>query len=129
MARRLLAFLLLAIFAASSNAFVQPRAAGSISQSTAAPPSVTALFERQWNFNEGQSPWGLKKNAEIWNGRVSQMAFVWVFLQELITGKGVVQGIQEGDFFFVANAGLFGVSLLALTVWLAIKGDNDYTKE
>ena len=57
------------------------------------------------------------------------MAFVWVFLQELITGKGVVQGIQEGDWFFVANAGLFGVSVLALTVWLAIKGDNDYTKE
>jgi hypothetical protein len=26
-----------------------------------------------WNFNEGQAPWGLKKNAEIWNGRVSQV--------------------------------------------------------
>lgn len=58
-----------------------------------------------------------------------KMAFVWIFLQELVTGKGVIQGIQEGDWFFLANAGLFGVSVLALTVWLAIKGENDYTKE
>jgi len=35
--------------------------------------SATALSERRWNFNYGQSPWGMKKNAEIWNGRVSQV--------------------------------------------------------
>lgn len=57
------------------------------------------------------------------------MAFVWVFLQELVTGKGVIQGIQEGDWFFLFNAGLFGVSMVALTGWLAFKGDNDYTKD
>jgi hypothetical protein len=57
-----------------------------------------------------------------------QMAFVWVFLQELITGKGCIQGLQEGDMFCLVNAGLFGVSLLSLVVWLAIKGANDYTK-
>ena len=28
---------------------------------------------RRWNFNEGQSPWGLKVNAEIWNGRAAQV--------------------------------------------------------
>jgi hypothetical protein len=33
----------------------------------------TALHERQWNFNEGQGPFGLKKNAETWNGRVAQV--------------------------------------------------------
>jgi hypothetical protein len=60
---------------------------------------------------------------------VLQMAFVWIFLQELITGKGVIQGIQEGNLFFLANAGIFGVSVLTLTVWLAIKGANDYTKD
>ena len=56
------------------------------------------------------------------------MAFVWIFLQELITGKGVFDGIDEGNMFFIANAGIFGVGLLGLTVWLAIKGDDDYTK-
>ena len=35
--------------------------------------STTMLNERQWNFNEGQGPWGVKKNAEIWNGRVAQV--------------------------------------------------------
>ena len=35
--------------------------------------SSTALQERRWNFNEGQGPWGLKKNAEIWNGRMAQV--------------------------------------------------------
>jgi hypothetical protein len=57
------------------------------------------------------------------------MAFVWIFLQELVTGKGVIQGINEGNLFFLANAGLFGVTLLGLTAWLAIKGENDYTKD
>ena len=33
----------------------------------------TQLQERQWNFNEGQGPFGMKKNAEIWNGRVAQV--------------------------------------------------------
>ena len=56
------------------------------------------------------------------------MAFVWVFLQELVTGKGVIKGIDEGDLFFIANAVLFGLSLVALTGWLAIKGEDDYTK-
>jgi hypothetical protein len=31
------------------------------------------LSERRWNFNDGQAPWGMKKNAEIWNGRVAQV--------------------------------------------------------
>ena len=36
--------------------------------------STTALSEgRQWNFNEGRGPYGFKKNAEIWNGRVAQV--------------------------------------------------------
>jgi len=35
--------------------------------------TTTTLAERRWNFNEGQSPWGMKENAEIWNGRVAQV--------------------------------------------------------
>jgi hypothetical protein len=40
--------------------------------------TTTVLSERRWNFNEGQSPWGLKKNAEIWNGRLAQVRIVVV---------------------------------------------------
>ena len=47
----------------------------SFSRVIASSPSAssTLLFERRWNFNEGQGPFGLKKNAEIWNGRVAQV--------------------------------------------------------
>ncbi len=81
---------------------------------------------RQWNFNEGRGPFGLKKNAEIWNGRAAQMCFVVVLLQELITGKGVVQGLQEGNPLNVAMAGITMVSLAGLTIFLAIKGKDKF---
>ena len=36
--------------------------------------STTQLMARNpFNYNEGQSPWGLKKNGEIWNGRVAMV--------------------------------------------------------
>ena len=56
------------------------------------------------------------------------MAFVFVFLQELIQGKGVIQGIQEGDPVNIAGLALFAASTLGLTVFLAIKGDDDFVK-
>ena len=119
LARRV--FLSLALLlVVSVQAFVQP------SQHRT---PTTELAERRWNFNDGQSPWGLKKNAEIWNGRVAQMAFVAVLLQELIQGKGVVQGIQEGDPVNLAMAGLTLTSFVGLTAFLALKGDDDYVKK
>ena len=90
--------------------------------------SPTALNERQWNFNDGRGPFGLKKNAEIWNGRVAQVCFVVVFLQELIQGKGVIQGISEGDPINLALAGVTFVSMAGLTVFLALKGTDDYVE-
>jgi len=57
------------------------------------------------------------------------MAFVVVFLQELIQGKGVIKGIGEGDPINLAVAGITAVSLVGLTGWLALKGDDDYTKK
>ncbi len=60
---------------------------------------------------------------------VTQMAFVIVFLQELVTGKGVVAGIQEGNGL---NLALFGVAVLStvgLTIWLAIQGSDEYVDE
>jgi hypothetical protein len=88
--------------------------------------TTTTLMERRWNFNEGQAPWGMKKNAETWNGRVAQMAFVLVFLQELIQGKGVVQGLLQGDPVNLACASAFAVVVVGLTGWLALQGDDDY---
>jgi hypothetical protein len=38
--------------------------------------TTTSLSERNpYNYNEGQSPWGLKTNGEIWNGRVAMVRF------------------------------------------------------
>jgi hypothetical protein len=71
----------------------------------------------------------LKKNAEIWNGRLAQMAFVFVFLQELVTGKGVIQGVQEGDTLNIACLGVAVLSTVGLTAWLAIQGTDEYADE
>lgn len=57
------------------------------------------------------------------------MAFVFVFIQELITGKGVVQGLQEGNALNIACLGVAIVSTVGLTVWLAIQGTEEYSDE
>eukprot|EP00591_Stephanopyxis_turris_P003674 CAMPEP_0195525328 /NCGR_PEP_ID=MMETSP0794_2-20130614/25738_1 /TAXON_ID=515487 /ORGANISM="Stephanopyxis turris, Strain CCMP 815" /LENGTH=150 /DNA_ID=CAMNT_0040655771 /DNA_START=90 /DNA_END=542 /DNA_ORIENTATION=+ len=80
---------------------------------------------RRWNFNEARGPWGMKNNAEIWNGRVAQMGFVVILLQELITGKGVIQGLQDGDAFSFIMVGATVLSVAGLTGWLAYKGKED----
>uniref|UniRef100_A0A7S2U6K9 Uncharacterized protein n=1 Tax=Attheya septentrionalis TaxID=420275 RepID=A0A7S2U6K9_9STRA len=112
----------------SAFAFAPPRTTTVISRATATAPSVsastTSLEARRWNFNDGRGPFGLKNNAEIWNGRVAQMGFILVLLQELITGKGVVAGIQDGDVLSYALLGGTVVTVLGLTAFLAIKGDD-----
>lgn len=57
------------------------------------------------------------------------MAFVLIFIQELIQGKGVIQGLQNGEFINIATLGAAVVSFVALTAVLAIKGADDYTKK
>ena len=79
---------------------------------------------RRWNYNEARGPFGLKNNAEVWNGRIAQMAFTIVLLQELITGKGVIAGIQEGNPFNLGMLGFAVVSTVVLTIFLAIKGEE-----
>ena len=91
---------------------------------TTTPPTTSLAMGRQWNFNNGRGPWGLKKNAEIWNGRVAQMAFVIVLLQEAITGKGVVDSVRDGDAVGYVFLGVAGITTIGLTIWLAIKGDE-----
>jgi hypothetical protein len=57
------------------------------------------------------------------------MAFVIVFLQELIQGKGVIQGVAEGDPINLAILGAVVVSTIGLTGFLALKGDDDYVNK
>lgn len=57
------------------------------------------------------------------------MAFVFVLLQELVTGKGVIQGVQEGDALNVACLGVAVLSTVGLTAWLAIQGTDEYSDE
>ena len=128
-----IAFVVLAILALT-DAFVAPQSNTISTPKTFTPTITSPLLEnqsttslsmgRQWNFNEGRKPWGLKNNAEIWNGRVAQMGFVVVFIQELATGKGVVAGFQDGDFLSYIMAGLTFLSVAGLTAWLAIEDRN-----
>jgi hypothetical protein len=86
---------------------------------------TTALSERQWNFNDPpRGPFGMKKNAETWNGRVAMMGFTVILLQELITGKGVIQGLANGDFVNFAFAGATAASVLVVTAVIVLKGRN-----
>lgn len=52
------------------------------------------------------------------------MAFVLVVLQEAISGKGVIQSLQDGDLLAYFGVGVAAVSTIGLTAWLAIKGDE-----
>jgi len=54
------------------------------------------------------------------------MGFVIVMAQEIIQGKGIIQGIEEGDPINLAFLGIFAVSFVGLTGWLALQGDDDY---
>ena len=134
--KRIFAFLLLLAGASSSVGFAPPSSSSAAIRASnpavsrpppsapSSPPTTALSMGRQWNFNNGRGPWGLKKNAEIWNGRVAQMAFVIVLLQEAITGKGVVDAVRDGDAIGYAFLGLAGISTVGLTIWLAIKGDE-----
>ena len=52
-----------------------------------------------------------------------------VFIQELVQGKGAIQGLQEGD---PVNIAVLGAGLLAtagLSAFLALKGKDDYVSK
>ena len=57
------------------------------------------------------------------------MGFLLVFIQELVQGKGVIQGIQEGDPANIAGLAVTLVSVVGLTGFLALKGEDDYVKK
>ena len=53
--------------------------------------TASVLHERKWNFNDGQGPFGMKKNAEIWNGRLAQVCHIQ-YMYSLLVVLLVVQG-------------------------------------
>jgi len=53
---------------ANPLAYVQAKSVGTLTGAEALDPDATIL-----NFNDGSSPFGLKKNAEIWNGRIAMV--------------------------------------------------------
>jgi hypothetical protein len=55
-----------------------------------------------------------------------QMGFVFVLAQELIQGKGVIEGIQQGDPLNLACLGIALVSIVGMTGFLALKGADNY---
>ena len=57
------------------------------------------------------------------------MAFVVIFLQELIQGKGVIEGVRQGDALNLAFAGVTFVAVAGLTAILALQGDDDYVSK
>ena len=57
------------------------------------------------------------------------MAFVIVMLQELISGKGIIAGLQEGDPANIAGVAAFAVTVVGLTGFLALQGDDDYVSK
>mmetsp|Transcript_13275 Transcript_13275/g.17729 ORF Transcript_13275/g.17729 Transcript_13275/m.17729 type:complete len:159 (+) Transcript_13275:92-568(+) len=90
----------------------------------------TGMRKFRWNLNVGREPWGFALNAEVWNGRVSMMAFIWVLLQELITGKGVVTTfVQAKSLDEVILPAIIGASFFvltgALTTVIAVSNNDD----
>jgi len=135
MMTKLILSLLTALIVTSTNGFVTNHkitnfpschltSNNAITPTTSAVTTTSLEMGRQWNFNKGRSPWGLKKNAEIWNGRIAQLSFTVVLLQEAITGKGVIQAWQAGDLVSYIMFALTIFSIGGLTVWLAFQGEE-----
>ena len=85
----------------------------------------------------GKSNVGFSQGAETWNGRAAMMGFTIAYLQEAITGKGILtlyglpydQGavVESGGFnLFIGIGGFIGA--LILTTVLAYGGNSLYKK-
>jgi hypothetical protein len=116
---------MLVVFAvcSPSHAFV-PRSTSPLSIATKLTPdstptypgrSVTSLLERRWNFNEGQGPFGLKKNAEIWNGRVAQVRRCGRCHSNLVLLCALSSQVRQSE--------RFNVSKLFLFLWMHVSVD------
>ena len=43
-----------------------------------------------------------------------KVSFVWIFFQEFVQGKGVIQGLNDGDMISIISFSVFAVSIIAL---------------
>eukprot|EP00617_Octactis_speculum_P013667 CAMPEP_0185768186 /NCGR_PEP_ID=MMETSP1174-20130828/48094_1 /TAXON_ID=35687 /ORGANISM="Dictyocha speculum, Strain CCMP1381" /LENGTH=150 /DNA_ID=CAMNT_0028452769 /DNA_START=24 /DNA_END=476 /DNA_ORIENTATION=+ len=101
----------------------QYRASAQFERTTA----VSAKKEKfYWNSNEGRSPWGFNPNAEVWNSRVSMMAFVWLTLQEIICGP-MIKAYQSGNpgFGNIFFSAVFVIGLLGTSGMIIFNQEND----
>ena len=132
---------LLVACAASAGALVAPRPLAAAAPARRAKLTVPAMsyseFDEtgmrkfRWNLNVGRQPWGFALNAEVWNGRVAMMGFVWVIVQELVQGKGCITRIQEAQGFGdlvapIAIGGVFFALVLALVTVIASSNEDDF---
>ena len=134
----------LLVSCAQVGALVAPRALapsvaarGGRASSLVAPRMSYSEFDEsgmrkfRWNLNVGRAPWGFALNAEVWNGRVAMMGFVWVCLQEIIQGKGCITTFQEaqglGDLIVpIGIAAVYFVAVGALVLVIAGSNEDDF---
>jgi hypothetical protein len=83
----------------STSGTAADRVASSIATSASSSRGLVVLSERRWNFNEGQEPWGMKKNAETWNGRVAQVLFMLGWEKKLAAGQNFLCASQSHNAF------------------------------
>ena len=100
--------LVLALCCSSAAGLAQPTAMRTRSAPAVRPAVVQMMAQLRWSdkildeslpdpiFDEptpykGRVPYGFSDFAEKMNGRAAMMGFVFLFLQELITGKGVLE--------------------------------------
>mmetsp|Transcript_24625 Transcript_24625/g.79599 ORF Transcript_24625/g.79599 Transcript_24625/m.79599 type:complete len:164 (-) Transcript_24625:76-567(-) len=94
----------------------------------------TGMRKFGWNLNYSREPWGIAINAEVWNSRVAMVAFVWVVLQELIQGEGVITKFQKAQsidevYVPIAFAAVFFLGILAIAVRVALEPDDTISYE
>ena len=78
-----------------------------------------------WNTNENRPPFGFATNAEVWNGRVAMMSFVFLFIQELFFGPILKPHDGIGGILNTGFTVAFVLSLAAVTAAIWTNQDND----
>ncbi|KAJ1453905.1 hypothetical protein M885DRAFT_522667 [Pelagophyceae sp. CCMP2097] len=120
-----------AAFAPAGHRVSPPRPVATSGKTNTEFELETGMRAFQWNYNIGRSPWGFGLNAEVWNCRVSMMAFVWVVVQETVTGKGTITAFLEATtmdelFVPILNAAAFALITLGLTAVIATNDNDKY---
>jgi hypothetical protein len=87
------------------------------------PPGAQEDF--MWNTNENRPPFGFATNAEVWNGRVSMVSFVYLFIQEAIFGPILKPHEGLGGIANTVFTLVFVLGLGAVTAAIWTNQEND----